>query len=93
MNGEIMSSKIFYTCPIKAEFMSKYHDMKFTNETGQEIIPFFYRNLEKFYIHPESNPLLELRLGDVLRAIEPHQRSYEKILMRNNIVFFQPEEE
>jgi hypothetical protein len=75
---EAPAKRIFYTDPLAAAWMAKHFGMKFADGEGRtasvwydtdgvfvswdSIIP-----IERAYIHPDSRPLLDPCVGDILR--------------------------
>lgn len=57
--------KYYYTNPISADWQYTMHGMRFTDEEGKEIIPGFYRTLNKFYVHPDSLHLFQPQAEDL----------------------------
>jgi hypothetical protein len=65
-------TRYFYTDPLKAACMAKWFGMQFTTKNGTMgrcILPLLdaMREGDAWYIHPDSLPLLKIRVGDLVR--------------------------
>lgn len=68
-------ARCYYDCPIKAAFMNWYHGIEYTNDfssgyeyhnDGTNSRDFRVEGISRLYIHPESLPLLQPQVGDVI---------------------------
>ncbi len=71
----------YYTCPLEAAYMAKYHNFTFGfyDEDTEEFIEMDdldcwiaeSEDTERFYLHPDSLSLLEPQDGDAFRILVP----------------------
>lgn len=112
-------TKLYYDCPIKAAYMAKYFEVHYTEplaygyNNGQYTVA---RSLRpdmspdtKYYIHPDSLPIFELKMGDTVHTPKSsigfkqvvtvelkyylNENGEYQIIQRNNHPFFMPQEE
>lgn len=66
--------KMYYDCPIIAPYMAKYFGMKFADRAGYSVsanpamwyMAERHYTAESLYIHPDSLPILDVQVGDMV---------------------------
>lgn len=63
--------KAYYRCPLQAAYMNKEFGVEFKDanpKTGTEawLGKFLYREVETYYIHPDSMSVFEPQVGDMI---------------------------
>lgn len=54
-----MAKRYYYDCPIEAAYMAKWHDIHFCNLVDILLTNLSEHKGKKFYIYPDSLPILE----------------------------------
>lgn len=106
-------TRYFYTCHLSAAFMAKWYGMRYSNRlalnyehvSGDTVED--WSNQGPYYIHPDSLPLLEPMVGDLIYMETPMKREWihverhdlqkdlrgYRIIQRQGRAFIWPEQE